>query len=168
MRAAGQVVCELVAASAKRALRRGMSAETCASLQRLVSAVSNTAPSSSSAGGGGNDSGRSARYRQDLANALEGCASTIPCWIMPTWRISQCLPAHVGSFDLVVLDEASQSDIGALPALLRGAQVLVVGDGKQVSPTTAFVSEEPSCHPLASPFRPPLGASPFPPSLATR
>ena len=61
---------------------------------------------------------------------------------MPTWRISQCLPAEVGSFDLVVLDEASQSDITALPALLRGREVLVVGDGKQVSPTSAFVSEE--------------------------
>ena len=61
---------------------------------------------------------------------------------MPTWRISQCLPATIASFDLVVLDEGSQSDITALPALLRGKQVLIVGDGKQVSPTSAFVSEE--------------------------
>lgn len=60
---------------------------------------------------------------------------------MPTWRVSQCLPPTVAAFDLVVLDEASQSDITALPALLRGAQVLVVGDGKQVSPSAAFVSE---------------------------
>ena len=61
---------------------------------------------------------------------------------MPTWRISQSLPADVGSFDLVVLDEASQSDVTALPALMRGKQVLVVGDSKQVSPTVAFISEE--------------------------
>eukprot|EP00966_Prymnesium_polylepis_P292461 6754099-Prymnesium_polylepis.2 len=39
---------------------------------------------------------------------------------MPTWRISQSLPALVGAFDLVILDEASQSDTTALPALLRG------------------------------------------------
>ena len=128
-------VCQLVAAAAKQALRASMSPETCANLQRLVSAVSN-------AGSSGADSAKAARYRADLAAALEGCAYTIPCWIMPTWRISQCLPATIASFDLVVLDEASQSDITALPALLRGKQVLIVGDGKQVSPTSAFVSEE--------------------------
>jgi len=42
----------------------------------------------------------------------------------------------------VILDEASQSDILALTALLRGKEVLVVGDGKQVSPTSAFIKEE--------------------------
>jgi len=61
---------------------------------------------------------------------------------MPTWRISQCLPAEIASFDLVVLDEASQSDVTALTALLRGARVLVVGDHKQVSPTAAFIKED--------------------------
>ena len=30
---------------------------------------------------------------------------------MPPWRVSQCLPAVAASFDLVVLDEASQSDV---------------------------------------------------------
>ena len=129
-----QTVCELVSASAKQALREKMSAEMCASLQRLVSAVSNA--------GVGADTVRSARYRADLASALEGCAHTVPCWIMPTWRISQSLPAAIGSFDLVVLDEASQSDITALPALLRGKQLLIVGDGKQVSPSSAFISED--------------------------
>jgi len=61
---------------------------------------------------------------------------------MPTWRISESLPAVLGSFDLVIIDEASQSDITALPALLRGAKVLVVGDDRQVSPTAAFVEEK--------------------------
>jgi superfamily I DNA and/or RNA helicase len=37
--------------------------------------------------------------------------------------------------------QASQSDVTALSALLRGKHVLVVGDQKQVSPTAAFVSE---------------------------
>ncbi len=60
---------------------------------------------------------------------------------MPTWRISESLPAKLGSFDLVIVDEASQSDITALPALLRGKKVLIVGDDKQVSPTAAFVEE---------------------------
>jgi very-short-patch-repair endonuclease len=73
---------------------------------------------------------------------MEKSYAAVPCWIMPTWRISESLPAALGSFDLVIIDEASQSDITALPALLRGKKVLVVGDDKQVSPTAAFVEEK--------------------------
>jgi very-short-patch-repair endonuclease len=43
---------------------------------------------------------------------------------------------------LVIIDEASQSDIWALPALLRGKKLLVVGDHKQVSPSAIGVAEE--------------------------
>jgi len=46
---------------------------------------------------------------------------------MPTWRISESLPSTLASFDLVIFDEASQSDIGALPALLRAKKVLIIG-----------------------------------------
>ena len=49
---------------------------------RLVSAVAQ-------AGASQGDGARSARYRQDLASALLDCASAIPCWVMPTWRVSQ-------------------------------------------------------------------------------
>ena len=85
---------------------------------------------------------RARRFRQDARSAMEKSYAAVPCWIMPTWRISESLPASLGSFDLVIIDEASQSDITALPALLRGKKVLVVGDDKQVSPTAAFVEEK--------------------------
>ncbi len=85
---------------------------------------------------------RAQRFRRDAKNAMEHSYAAVPCWIMPTWRISESLPAELGSFDVVIVDEASQSDISALPALLRGKKVLVVGDDKQVSPTAAFVEEK--------------------------
>lgn len=85
---------------------------------------------------------RARRFRRDARNAMEKSYGAVPCWIMPTWRISESLPASLGSFDVVIIDEASQSDITALPALLRGKKVLVVGDDKQVSPTAAFVEEK--------------------------
>jgi very-short-patch-repair endonuclease len=85
---------------------------------------------------------RARRFRQDARSAMEKSYAAVPCWIMPTWRISESLPASLGSFDVVIIDEASQSDITALPALLRGKKVLVVGDDKQVSPTAAFVEEK--------------------------
>lgn len=124
----------LVAAVAKAELRSAMTPETSAGLLRLVSAVA-------SAGRTQTDSLRSQRHRADVAAAMADCAMAVPIWIMPTWRVSQCLPPDVGSFDLVIIDEASQSDITALPVIMRGAKLLVVGDHKQVSPTGAFISE---------------------------
>jgi transcription elongation GreA/GreB family factor/very-short-patch-repair endonuclease len=85
---------------------------------------------------------RAARFRGDARRAVENCYSAVPCWIMPTWRISEQLPPEIGSFDLVIVDEASQSSIEALPALLRGRQLLIVGDDRQVSPMAAFVEEK--------------------------
>ena len=66
----------------------------------------------------------------------------VPCWVMPEWRICETIPSEFSLFDLVVIDEASQSDIWALPALLRGKKLLVVGDHKQVSPSAIGVPEE--------------------------
>ena len=61
---------------------------------------------------------------------------------MPTWRVAEQLPAELGAVDLVIIDEASQSDVTELPALLRGKKILVVGDDRQVSPTPPFVTQE--------------------------
>uniref|UniRef100_A0A7S3K4Q6 AAA+ ATPase domain-containing protein n=1 Tax=Aureoumbra lagunensis TaxID=44058 RepID=A0A7S3K4Q6_9STRA len=125
----------LVSAVAKAALRQRMSPKTCAALVRLVSAVSAAAAVSS-------DSQRYARLREDLASAMADCADKVPVWIMPLARVAQCLPATISQFELVIVDEASQLDASAIPALLRGAKILIVGDHKQVSPTAAFVAEK--------------------------
>jgi superfamily I DNA and/or RNA helicase len=42
----------------------------------------------------------------------------------------------------VIIDESSQSDLTALPALLRANKVLIVGDDKQVSPDGVGLEEE--------------------------
>lgn len=79
---------------------------------------------------------RAERYRADARAAMEVANRAVPCWIMPHWRVSETLPPECGLFDLVIIDEASQSDLWALPALLRGKKILVVGDDEQISPTT--------------------------------
>lgn len=85
---------------------------------------------------------RAPRHRKDAYRAMQDCYGGVPCWIMPTWRVSESLPSDFGSFDLVIIDEASQSDITALPVILRAKKLLIVGDDKQVSPTAAFIAEE--------------------------
>jgi hypothetical protein len=84
---------------------------------------------------------RQRRKRQEYLEAFEKCVRYIPCWILTSSQISDYLPPEC-LFDLVVIDEASQSDVTVLPGMLRGKQWLIVGDGKQVSPTESFVSEE--------------------------
>jgi very-short-patch-repair endonuclease len=79
------------------------------------------------------------RYRRNARQAMYDAAGAVPCWIMNHHRISEAMPADIGMFDLVIVDEASQSDIWALPAILRGKKILVVGDDKQVSPTGGFI-----------------------------
>ena len=77
---------------------------------------------------------RAVRYRQDARAAAAEAIPAVPCWIMPHYRVSESLPPELGCFDLVVIDEASQSDLSALPALLRARKLLIVGDDQQVSP----------------------------------
>lgn len=84
---------------------------------------------------------RAGRYRLDARAAADRAKNALPCWIMPHYRVSESLPADLGLFDLVVVDEASQSTLAALPALLRARQVLIVGDDRQVSPDAGFREE---------------------------
>ena len=58
----------------------------------------------------------------------------LPVWIMPTDIVSEMLPATFGLFDVVILEEASQSNCLAIPALFRGKKLIVIGDEKQVNP----------------------------------
>ena len=60
------------------------------------------------------------RYRRDAREAMLDAAGAVPCWIMSHARISEAMPPDIGAFDLVIVDEASQSDLWALPAILRG------------------------------------------------
>ena len=61
-----------------------------------------------------------------------------PCWAMSPLMVSQLLPAKT-YFDVVVFDEASQvTPADAAPAILRGRQLVVAGDNKQLPPTSFF------------------------------
>lgn len=82
------------------------------------------------------------RYRRDARNHMMSAADAVPCWIMSHAKVSESMPADLGVFDLVIVDEASQSDLWALPAILRGKKILVVGDDKQVSPDGGFISAQ--------------------------
>ena len=61
-----------------------------------------------------------------------------PCFMMSPMTVSKFLPRDA-KFDLVIIDEASQMrPEDALGALLRARQIVVVGDAKQLPPTSFF------------------------------
>ncbi|SHM46519.1 DUF3320 domain-containing protein [Chitinophaga sp. CF418] len=64
-----------------------------------------------------------------------------PVFMMSPLSIANFLPPGSLQFDLVIFDEASQvRPVDALGALLRGKQLVVVGDSKQLPPSTFFDS----------------------------
>ncbi|WP_375596625.1 AAA domain-containing protein [Algihabitans albus] len=79
------------------------------------------------------------RWRKAIQDSALAAAPAAPVWVMPEYRVCEQLPAEIGDFDLVVLDEASQSDVTAISALARGKRMLIVGDDQQVSPTSIGV-----------------------------
>ena len=62
-----------------------------------------------------------------------------PVFMMSPLSIAKFIPPDSVRFDLVVFDEASQvRPVEALGAILRGQQAVVVGDSKQLPPTSFF------------------------------
>ncbi|MSR47233.1 MAG: DUF3320 domain-containing protein [Planctomycetes bacterium] len=62
-----------------------------------------------------------------------------PCLLMSPQSIAQFLPVSQELFDVVVFDEASQIPThDAIGALARGRKVVIVGDTRQLPPTTFF------------------------------
>lgn len=62
----------------------------------------------------------------------------LPCWLASPETVSALFPMEQ-NFDLVIFDEASQCQVErGLPAMLRGKQVVVAGDSKQLRPSDFY------------------------------
>jgi very-short-patch-repair endonuclease len=71
---------------------------------------------------------------QEARESLTKAKSSVPIWIMTLSRVYDSFDARDKKFDVVIIDESSQSDVTALAALYLGKQHLVVGDDKQRTP----------------------------------
>ncbi len=70
--------------------------------------------------------------------ADDGLLDVLPCWLLSPETMAVLFP-RAPLFDLVVFDEASQCTVEAgLPAMLRARRAVVVGDEKQMPPTSFF------------------------------
>ncbi len=85
------------------------------------------------------------RFKQ-IRQLFRECPNVImalkPCLLMSPLSVSQYLDPSAVQFDLVIFDEASQvRPEDAIGSIMRARQVIVVGDNKQLPPTTFFHSD---------------------------
>lgn len=77
--------------------------------------------------------------RQLVHRAVGALKAIKPCFMMSPLSVAQYLDPRRVSFDLVIMDEASQlKPEDALGAIARAKQLIVVGDPKQLPPTSFF------------------------------
>jgi very-short-patch-repair endonuclease len=77
--------------------------------------------------------------RQLLAEIPRLITDVKPCLMMSPLSVATLIDPHVFKFDLVIFDEASQiAPEEAAGAIMRGTQVIIGGDTKQLPPTRFF------------------------------
>ncbi|MGN0832421.1 MAG: DUF3320 domain-containing protein [Kiritimatiellia bacterium] len=82
---------------------------------------------------------RQKAVRQMLAESRTLIPMLKPCFLMSPLSVAQYLPVDTAPFDLIVFDEASQIPVwDAIGVIARGKQLIVVGDPKQMPPTSFF------------------------------
>ncbi|MCA2215393.1 AAA domain-containing protein [Jidongwangia harbinensis] len=87
----------------------------------------------------GKGTGRNAAAWQAHAQrAMESAVEAVPVWVMSVDRAIEQF-AGGAHFDVVIVDEASQADLFALPVLSLGERAVVVGDDQQIGPQLGFV-----------------------------
>lgn len=88
------------------------------------------------------EAGKRSRHipiRQLIGRAKNALQALKPCFMMSPLSVAQYLAPGQIEFDLVVMDEASQlRPEDALGAIARGRKCIIVGDPKQLPPTSFF------------------------------
>ena len=88
----------------------------------------------------GKGTGKNApKYRAYARKLMSKCQNAVPAWVMPIGKALETLNPSVNQFDIVIIDEASQSDISSFAILYMGKKLIIVGDDKQVSPMAVGV-----------------------------
>jgi very-short-patch-repair endonuclease len=77
---------------------------------------------------------RAAKFRKEAQHQMEKCKDSVPCWIMPLYKVAETINPEQGMYDYVIIDEASQLGADAIFLLYISKNIIIVGDDKQTSP----------------------------------
>lgn len=73
-------------------------------------------------------------YRKEAKEEMKVSKGAIPVWIMPINRVIENIELSNDLFDVIIVDESSQSNLMSLCALMRAKKAVIVGDDNQISP----------------------------------
>ncbi|MGN0466704.1 MAG: AAA domain-containing protein [Lachnospiraceae bacterium] len=83
----------------------------------------------------GKGTGKNApRLKAKARKLMAKCQEAVPGWIMTMNRALESLDPRVNRFDVIIVDEASQSDLSSLAITYMARKLIIVGDDRQVSP----------------------------------
>lgn len=82
------------------------------------------------------------KHRENARKQMVTAKGAIPVWIMPIHRVIENIDLQNEPFDVVIVDESSQSNLFALSALVRAKKAVVVGDDNQISPEAVGVNQQ--------------------------
>lgn len=77
---------------------------------------------------------RALKFRKIAQEEMEFCKTSVPCWIMPLYKVTETIQPEMGIYDYVIIDEASQLGPDAIFLLYISKNIIIVGDDKQTSP----------------------------------
>jgi superfamily I DNA and/or RNA helicase len=77
---------------------------------------------------------RALKFRREAQHQMEKCKDSVPCWIMPLYKVAETINPQQGMYDYVIIDEASQLGADAIFLLYISKNIIIVGDDKQTSP----------------------------------
>lgn len=77
---------------------------------------------------------RALKFRKEAQEQMEKCKNSVPCWIMPLYKVTETINPEQEMYDYVIIDEASQLGPDAIFLLYISKNIIIVGDDKQTSP----------------------------------
>lgn len=91
----------------------------------------------------GKGTGKNAPYlKAEAKKLMEQCQQVVPIWIMPLQRIAELLHPQKDKFDVVIVDDANEADLLALPAVYMAKKAIFVGDNEQMERQKTSVNAE--------------------------
>ncbi|WP_211265277.1 AAA domain-containing protein [Actinacidiphila oryziradicis] len=115
----------LAAAHALRHCLLRMSAAQRQALSAYATAMSNA---------GKGTSALSRRHLKAARSAMRVASGAVPAWVMPVKQVAQLIAPERDSFDVVIVDEASQVGLEGVMLLWLAPRVVIVGDDQQCAP----------------------------------
>ena len=77
---------------------------------------------------------RAMKFRKIAQQEMLHCKDSVPCWIMPLYKVAETIQPEQNMYDYVIIDEASQLGPDAIFLLYITKNIIIVGDDKQTSP----------------------------------